>query len=160
MAMDESQRIRLLQQQANTYVSRSRPRDSSEITYMLQAKAAQAFVAPTLRAGAPNGSFPVVTGCNTSGQFVTQGKATNKDYTALIQGLAGCAVCSDPVPSEALGIYIPVVSNDYLAPPFTQQNLSTPYVVCQTPNNNYFFPPPASGLSNCSNSQQRLFFPS
>jgi hypothetical protein len=152
--MDESQRIRLLQEQSIKYVSRWRPRDSSEITLELQAKAAAAYVVAQKVSGTAGSS-----GC----QFTAAGRENNSGFLAILQGKQGCAVCSDPGPTSstvALGVEIPAPCNNYLAPPFTQQNLSTPYVVCTTPANNYFFPPKASALPGCSNVQQRLFLPS
>ncbi len=141
--MSEGERIRRIQEQAQKYQSRWRPRDASEITLENQAKAARGTAAPQK-----------VAGCCDS---VATGKGTNGEYLAILQAAQGCAVCSDPVPSLALGQDIAAPCYNQQAPPFTQQNLSTPYVICNTPGFVTYFPPK---ISDACPSTQRIFLPS
>ena len=59
-----------------------------------------------------------------------------------MQQAAGCAICSDDDSVVNAAIVLPTPCVDFLAPPFTQQNLSTMYVApCTNPGNNVYFPP-------------------
>ena len=79
------------------YVSRSKVRDSSELTTIRQAQASS-VQDPQL---VVNRSAD---GVSTFGVF--QGKGTNKEYLNVLQRAQGCAVCADNVGTDILpGIY-------------------------------------------------------
>ena len=145
MAMSESERLRRIQEQATSYVSRSKCVDSSLWTFQAQMKASKAVVAPQTVEGSvirPIGDGSTGNCCAT---VTYKGKGTNMDQSALIAAAAGCAICSDvPVgatEASAAGIYVPTICVDQQAPPFTQQNLVAPYITpCTVPGPEVYFP--------------------
>ncbi len=120
MSMSESERIRRMQEQATSYVSRSKCVDSSLWTFQNQMKASKSVVAPQTVEGKvvrPTGDGS--SNCCTTVTY--RGKGTNMDQSALIAAAAGCAICSDvPVGAtadSAAGISIPTCCNDQQAQP-------------------------------------------
>ena len=77
------------------YVSRSKVRDSSELTAIRQAQASS-VQDPQL----------VINANGVSTFAVTQGKGTNMEYLNVLQRAQGCAICADNVGTDVLpGIY-------------------------------------------------------
>jgi hypothetical protein len=77
------------------YVSRSKVRDSSELTGIRQAQASR-VQDPQL----------VINANGVSTFAVTQGKGTNMEYLNVLQRAQGCAICADNVGTDVLpGIY-------------------------------------------------------
>lgn len=120
MSMSESERIRRMQEQATSYVSRSKCVDSSLWTFQNQMKASKSVVAPQT----VEGKVVRPTGDGSSNCCATvtyRGRGTNMDQSALIAAAAGCAICSDvPVGAtaeSAAGIYVPTCCNDQQAQP-------------------------------------------
>jgi hypothetical protein len=142
--MSESERLRHIQEQATSYVSRSKCVDSSLWTFQTQMKASKSVVAPQT----VEGKIVQSTGdgsANCCATVTYRGKGTNMDQSALIAAAAGCAICSDvPVgatEASAAGISIPTICVDQQAPPFTQQNLAAPYATpCTVPGPEVYFP--------------------
>jgi hypothetical protein len=132
MSMTEGERIRRIQEEANRYVSRSKVRDSSELTFIRQAKASKNVIPATVSS--------MVTRDGDCCNVTIKGKGTNMEYLNVLQGARGCATCSDVEPSLLPGIYIPAPCYDRSQPPFAQKNLSTGYVPACTPGFNQFFP--------------------
>jgi hypothetical protein len=146
--MTDQERLRRVQEQANSYVSRNRCVDASLMTMMNQAKAAKGGpAAPQTVAGKK-----IVDGC--CRDYVATGKGTNMDQTALLQKAQGCAICPDGRPADSTipaGIVLPVPCIDNFAPPFTQQNLSTMYVApCVDPGNRVYFPDVVKRGEDCT----------
>ena len=141
--MSESERIRLIQEQANKYIARNKCVDSSLLTMKRQAQASSVAAPATVAA--------VVSQNGCAANATVTGKGTNMDYSAIMQKAASCAVCSDT--NTSVTPYITLVTpciNNY-APPFTQQNLSTMYVTpCTDPGNRVYFPPAIYDGSNCT----------
>jgi hypothetical protein len=78
------------------YVSRSKVRDSSELTSIRQAQASR-VQDPQL----------VVNANGVSTFAVVKGKGTNMEYLNVLQRQQGCAVCADNVGTDVLpGIYV------------------------------------------------------
>lgn len=136
MAMSQSERLRLIQEQANKYVSRNRCVDASLQTMINQARASKT-AAPQTVADVTNRD-----GC--AANVVFRGAGTNMDQSALLQRAQGCAICPDVRPADT-GVVpvvtLPVPCINQFAPPFTQQNLSTMYVApCTDPGIRGYFP--------------------
>ena len=95
--MSQSERIARLMSENPKYVSRSKVRDSSELTGIRQAQAS----------GVQDPQLVVSRSADGVSTFaVVQGKGTNKEYLNVLQRAQGCAVCSDSVGADILpGIY-------------------------------------------------------
>lgn len=150
MAMSQSERLRLIQEQANKFVSRNRCVDSSLLT-MQKMYAASKNVAPVAVAGQAN-----VADCATNVTY--RGKGTNMDQSALIAGAAGCAVCPTTAPADTgvtPMIILPTPCVNYATMPFAQKNISTIYPApytepCSVPGTATYFPAPIYDGSNCT----------
>lgn len=141
MAMSQSERIRLLQEDTNRYIARAKVRDSSELTLMRQAKGSS-VEHPTTVTGTVG-----VDGCARS--FVTKGAGTGGSYTNVLQRAQGCAVCSDPDPGVNRGITLPVPCGDRTKYPYVQQ---TAPPACK-PGYQVFFPPFLPDCRTCNQHQ-------
>jgi hypothetical protein len=152
MAMLQSERLRLIQEEANKYVSRRKVRDASELTYIHQAQALSKTTQPVT----------VVTkvirdGC--AADTTVCGKGTNKDYTAILQKAQSCAICSEPDLGNNLVAVLPTPCFPRNRPPFAQQDmLGTVYTPPCKPGYQVFFPPKLSDGPTCNFNRQ--FFPS
>lgn len=134
MVLSQSERLRLIAEQARGVVARNKTVDASLITFKNQMRASKAtpvpLTVPTTLNTAGCGAFTVATGVGT--QMTQEG---------LMQKAAGCAICSDDDSVVNAAIVLPTPCVNFLAPPFTQQNLSTMYVApCTNPGNKVFFP--------------------
>ena len=152
MAMSYSERMRYLQEEANKYVARNKCRDSSELTLMRQAKATSVVepnVVPNvvdLHSSQQMTSYQGLPDCPAN--VVYTGVGTSNDYSAILQGKQGCAVCSDDdsVVNQYITLPTPCYNRDGF--PFVQNNISTPYI-CQTiGKTGYFRQAPACAASN------------
>ena len=140
MAMSQSERLRLVQEQATRYVSRNKCVDASLLTMVNQAKASSV---PT-----PGRVAITSTRDACSGQATAAGKGANGEYIGILQAAQAAAFkapCSTNKPEDTGAIPVitlPVPCINYNAPPFTQQNLSTMYVEpCTNPGKRDYFPP-------------------
>ena len=96
VGMSQSERLARLMDENPKYVSRSKVRDSSELTGIRQAQASR-VQDPQL----------VINADGISTFAVSQGKGTNKEYLNVLQRAQGCAVCVDNVATDVLpGIYV------------------------------------------------------
>jgi hypothetical protein len=154
IGMNESERIRLVQEANTKYISRNKCVDSSLLTMVRQAQASKA-VQPTRVAAK-------VCEAECGSNATIQGKGTNMEYLNILQSEQACAVCPTNPPSDTgviQHVVLPTVCVNNLAVPFTQQNLSTMYVApCAVPGFNKYFPTPLTDGSNCS--INRIFTPS
>ena len=148
--MDQSERIRHLEEQAKRYVSRSKCVDSSLRTLVVQSKASKtsAPASVALSCGVPAASYAAVVPVAIPGApyesparcGVATGKGTNSEYVGILQAKQGCAVCSTD--SQGGTITLPVPCVDMNAPPFTQQRMDAPYIPpCKASTSEVFFPP-------------------
>jgi len=141
--MSQSERLRTIQElYTKKWIPRNKPRDASEITYMRQARAAAGTPLNATVSGKV--ADPSVTGKVCCAQVTARGKGTG-DSLGILMAKQGCAVCSDPDPYINRGVTIPAPCVDEQVPPFTQQNVSTPYV-CKSSGFNKYFPRP----DNCT----------
>jgi hypothetical protein len=145
MAMLQSERLNYLLKEQTKYISRSKVRDSSELTFIRKAQASSTEV-PQLVAGnkSVNGKS-----CNVT----YKGNGTNKDYSAVLESAQYGAVYTDTLSSS------PIQQNVITAPtydrgkvPFAQQDLSGAFVQgvytgpytapqCRVPGFVQYFPP-------------------
>jgi hypothetical protein len=150
LPMTQSERIRLIQEQANKYVSRNKCVDSSLQTMIVQAKAS-ATSAPQIVAGKSgwgNG--------DSSFSVVADGKGTNGEYIAILQAAQANAIgapCSNTPGDTGVSpqIVLPVPCINYNAPPWTQQNMSSFYTApCTNPGKRDYFPAIPSNGPGCA----------
>lgn len=136
--MTQSERLRLIQEQATKYVSRNKCVDASLQTFIVQAKASST---PTPRIIS---SVQSQNGC--AANVTISGKGANGEYLGILQAAQASAVgapCSntptDTAVSRVITLATPCINQ--LAPPFTQQNLSTMYVAPYTDpgKHDYFY---------------------
>jgi hypothetical protein len=149
MAMSQSERLRLVQEQATRYVSRNKCVDASLLTMVNQAKASSV---PT-----PGRVAITSTRDACSGQATAAGKGANGEYIGILQAAQAAAFkapCSTNKPEDTGAIPVitlPVPCINYNAPPFTQQNLSTMYVEpCTNPGKRDYFPPRVPNGPGCT----------
>jgi len=96
VGMSQSERLARLMDENPKYVSRSKVRDSSELTGIRKAQASR-VQDPQL----------VINADGISTFAVSQGKGTNKEYLNVLQRAQGCAMCADNVGTDVLpGIYV------------------------------------------------------
>ena len=134
MSLSQSELLQRRLDSMNKYIHRAKTRDSSELTFIKQARAGsvehpQQVQGVTERDGAA---------CNVT----IQGKGTNMEYGNVLLKAQGCAVCSDVDPVTNPGITIPgcsttTVSSFYTAP-------------CRVPGYQVFFPPKLADGKNCN----------
>ena len=149
--MDQSERIRHLQEQATRYISRSKCVDASLRTLIVQSKSSggSAPASVALSCGDPAASYTSISSTAIPGSpiigkacsGVATGKGTRGEFINILQSKQAAAICCD---TETQGgvIVLPVPCIDMNAPPFTQQNMSNPYIPpCRIPGNEVYFPP-------------------
>ena len=127
MAMSQSEYLSRLTFESNKYISRNKVRDSSEQTFITQARSS-GNVNPTSVQFVGNTK-------NVSTNMTMRGSGTNMTYTSILQGAQKCAVCSDPDPAVAASITLPCNTTDHAKPPWSQQPASNMYVNCSVPPN-------------------------
>ena len=149
MAMSQSERLRLIQEQSIKYVSRNKCVDSSLLTIINQAKASS--VPTPGRVALPS----TRDGC--SGKGTATGKGANGEYIGILQAAQAAAFnapCSTNKPTDTgvlPVITLPVPCINFNAVPFTQQNLSTMYVApCTDPGKRDYFRPYVSNGPGCT----------
>ncbi len=138
--MSQSERIRLIEEQARKVVSRNRCVDSSLQTMKVQAQASKVLAQTTIATSVG------VDGCNRT--LVNRGKGANMEYGAILQSQQACAVCPTTAPADTGAtpvVILPTPCVNYTTVPFAQQNISTiypaPYVApCTDPGNRVYFP--------------------
>ena len=127
------------------YVSRSKVRDSSELTAIRQAKASSVPIPQTVQSA----TLKVDAYGNTT-EFSTivtiRGKGTNMEYGAILQKKQGCAICEDDVGTDVLpGFYVSTFTTyDRSKYPFSALSvLSTASYtpVCKVADPVQYFPP-------------------
>lgn len=141
--MTQSERIRLIQEQANKYVSRNKCVDASLQTMIVQAKAS-ATSAPKTVAGKSGWCDVVATGKGTNGEYINVLQAA--------QANALGAPCSNTPGDTGVSpqIVLPVPCINYNAPPWTQQNMSSFYTApCTNPGKRDYFPTIPSNGPGC-----------
>lgn len=148
MAMSESERLRLRQEAAIQYISRSKVRDSSELTSIKQARASSTAIPTTVL------TTTVVNGC--AATQVIRGKGVNMEYGGILQKAQGCAVCADPDPVVNPGVTLPTCCPDVTKPPFAQQDLNGPIYVSPYKDTagNVYFPAPIYDGAGCTYNRQ------
>lgn len=157
MVMSQSERLSAIQKlYTKKWVPYNKPRDASEITYMNQARAAAGT--PLIVSVSGKVADPSVTGKTCAAQVTARGKGVNGEYLGILMGKQGCVICSHPDPGVNLGMTIPAKCLDEQVPPFTQQDLENPYVVCKSSGFNKYFPEPDTCTSGCP--KPRVVFPS
>jgi len=135
VGMSQSERIARLISENPKYVSRSKVRDSSELTAIRQAQSSR-VQDPQL----------VVNANGVSTFAVTQGKGTNKEYLNVLQRAQGCAICADNVGTDILpGIYVSTFTTydrtKYPFSPFSVLSTAGYKEECTVPNPVQYFPP-------------------
>jgi len=160
MAMSYSERMRYIQEEANKYVARNKVRDSSELTLMKQAKATTT-TAPQIVAAVTNLHTnqlmpPYQNQDSCAASVVYKGVGTSNDYSAILQGKQGCAICldDDPVLNQYIINATPCFNRYQF--PFIQ-SVSSAAVYCKDPGFNVFFPP---GPPRCAASTNIYYTPS
>lgn len=142
--MSQSERLSRIANETKRYVSRSKTRDSSELTHIHQAKASKVESPQIVQsAGLKVDAYGGTTAYST---IVTiQGKGTNKEYLNVLQRKEGCAVCDDTVGTDVLpGFYIATPCYDRTKAPFSPLSvLSTASYkpTCSVPDPIQYFPP-------------------
>ena len=155
--MTDQERIRHIQEQARSVVSRNRCQDASLQTLINQSRACSqksgAGLTPVTVSGVKDyngqGTEALNTSLNTNGggypmNVVTRGVGTGGEYFGILQVAQGNAIGPATAPADTSvvpNITLPVPCINMQAPPFTQQNLSTMYVApCTDPGKkDYFF---------------------
>jgi len=134
MVLSQSERLRLIAEQARGVVGRNKTVDASLITFKNQMRASKTTPVPL--------TVPTTVGTSGCGTpTVATGVGTQMTQEGLMQKAAGCAICADDDSVVNATIILPTPCVDFLAPPFTQQNLSTMYVTpCTNPGNKVYFP--------------------
>jgi hypothetical protein len=166
--MTDQERIRHIQEQARSIVSRNKCVDASLQTMINQSKACSqksgnSFLAPTTVAGVKNysgqGLEALNTSLNTNGggfptNVVARGVGTGGEYFGILQVAQGNAIGPATAPADTgvtPVITLPVPCINMQAPPFTQQNLSTMYVApCTNPGKRDYFPAPIYDGPGCT----------
>jgi len=143
IGMSQGERLARIMNENQKYVSRSKVRDSSELTAIRQAKASSVPIPQTVQSvGLKVDAFGVTTSLSTV--VTIRGKGTNMEYGAIMQAKQGCAICADTIGTDILpGFYVSTFTTyDRTLPPFAQKNLSTAYSEeCKVPESARYFPP-------------------
>ncbi len=152
MAMSQSERLRLIQEQSIKYVARNKCVDASLQTYILQAKASSRPT-PSIISAVQNQN-----GC--AANVTISGKGANMEYLGILQAAQASAVgapCSNTPADTSVSpvIVLPTPCINQTTIPFAQQNISTiypaPYVApCTDPGKRDYFPPYVSNGPNCT----------
>lgn len=147
--MTQSERIRLIQEQANKYVSRNKCVDASLQTMIVQAKASATTAPKTVQGQAG-------WGLQSAFNVVATGKGTNGEYINVLQAAQANALgapCSNTPGDTGLNpqIILPTPCINYNAPPWTQQNMSSFYTApCVNPGKLDYFPTLQSNGPGCT----------
>jgi hypothetical protein len=143
IGMSQSERLTRIMNENRNYVSRSKVRDSSELTAIRQAKASALKIPQLVQGTALKvDAYGVTTSYST--MIVTKGKGTNMEYLNVLQAAQGCAICADNVGPDVLpGIYVSTFTTyDRSVPPFAQKTLSNAYTPsCKVAEPVRYFPP-------------------
>ena len=145
IGMSQSERLSRIMNENQKYVSRSKVRDSSELTAIRQAKASS-VAAPQIveSAGLKVDAYGNTTEFST---IVTiQGKGTNKEYGAILQKAQGCAICKDDVGTDVLpGFYVSSFTTydraKYPFSPLSVLSTASYTATCKTSDPVQYFPP-------------------
>jgi hypothetical protein len=143
LPMTQSERIRLIQEQANKFVSRNKCNDSSLQTLIVQAKASATYTPQRVQGN--NGCTVVATGKGTNGEFI--------NILQAAQANAMGAPCSNTPGDTGVTrvVTVPTPCINYNAPPWTQQNMSSFYTApCAIPGKNDYFPPRVPNGPGCT----------
>ena len=157
--MDQSERIRHLQEQSKRFVSRNKCMDSYARTMLVVQPKASGTGAPktvALSCGVPAASYAAVVpvaiptgptvpqGCG----GVAKGKGTNGEYIGLLQAKQACAL-NNEVQGGVIALPVPCI--DQNAPPFTQSDMTKPDTWTKVPcvYNETYFPPKIYDGANC-----------
>ena len=135
--MSQGERIRRIEEEAKTYISRSKVRDSSELTSIRRAQASSNQIPTSVQ------DIQYVNGCAMTVQI--KGKGTNMEYLNVLQAAESAAICCSADPSNIvnLGTYVPAPCYDRNKPPFSQQNITIPsnvYIPACKPADEQYFP--------------------
>jgi hypothetical protein len=143
VGMSQSERLSRIMNENQKYVSRSKVRDSSELTAIRQAKASSVPIPQTVQGvGLKVDAYGVTTSLSTV--VTIRGKGTNMEYGAIMQAKQGCAICADNVSTDVLpGFYVSTfTSYDRTKQPFSQKDLATAQnSVCKVADPVQYFPP-------------------
>lgn len=111
--MNAQQLTRLRQKQANIYIGRPQPTDSSLQTWKVQCRGSSVQIPVSVPNTNPNAGTGVMSFVNTkdwnsntcpSGvNTVSKGNGTNGEYLNVLMKAASCAVCADPNPATNPG---------------------------------------------------------
>jgi len=137
--MSHSERLARIMNENQNYISRSKVRDSSELTSIRQAKASSVKIPQTVQTvGLKVDAYGVTTSLSTV--VTVKGSGTNMEYGGILQAAQGCAVCADSVTP---GFYISSFTTyDRTKPPFAQKDLATAEnAVCKVRDPVEYFPP-------------------
>lgn len=111
--MNAQELTRLRQKQANRYIGRPQPTDSSLQTWKVQARGSSVQIPVSVQNTNPNAGTGVMAfvnthdwnsnACPTGVQTVSKGNGTNGEYLNVLMKAASCAVCADPNPATNPG---------------------------------------------------------
>jgi len=110
MAMSQSEYLRRMLSNNAVVLSRNKVRDSSEYTFITNARAAKVVPTPVQKS---------LEGCVGYANSVLNG--TGGEYIGNLQVKIGCAVCSDPDPVVNNYIVTPCIVEDHTKYPWVQQ---------------------------------------
>ena len=139
--MDQSERIRHLEEQAKRIVSRNKCMDSYARTMLVVQPKASGLATPiSVAVGrVPAASYtdtPLTTPSNCNG--VARGKGTNGEFIGILQARQSCAV--EPDVQGTVILDVPCINTN--APPFTQSDMTRPDTWAKVPcrNDHNYFP--------------------
>jgi hypothetical protein len=143
MAMSQGERMARLQEETVKYISRSKVRDSSEITHIRRAQASSTYIPASVSDTRNIGATVDTIGTNACNVTI-KGKATNMEYISVLQSAEHNAICCGNEPNSVPGIYLPTPCYNHNMPPFAQQDITNPSMVyvppCKAPENEQYFP--------------------
>lgn len=156
--MSYAQRMRYIIEENNKVIARNKVRDSSELTFIKQAKAssvAQPNLVPNvIDLHSSQLMPPYQQQSNCEANVVLSGKGTNSEYTSILQKAQSCALCSDDDPAINPFITLPTPCYNRDQFPFVQSNVSSPVIykdpgfnaygrreaICYSNTNIYIYP--------------------
>lgn len=152
MAMTQQEYLSRYMFEQPKLIARNKVRDQSEQTYIVQARASGNYQPSVVMANMnQNGISTIV-------YNAPRGNGVEGTYLAVLQKAQKCAICADPDPVRVPFQQLPSKCTDHSLQPWSQQNLSTPYVNCTEPGFNQYFPRKLS--ATCSTNQIRYPYPS
>ena len=141
--MSESERLRRVLEERPKYISRTKVRDSSELTGIKQARASTTEIPTTVQGNVERDGKAV--------DLIIRGKGVNMEYRSILDKSQGCAVCSDPDASLLPRAVLQGTPYDRRKEPFAQQDLSGAYTpACKTSGFVQYFPPRVRRGPNCN----------